>query len=589
MKFRALKNWKNPGNLEGLVFFAQLLEELLFDYSLDTYKPSAMNTSTLCVEARQLLLDIENKVIDQTNLGYVLEELVLNLKKDEVATALIDIDSKTIENKLIKEDTALAEKKTIVELIYSQIYLPVYKEKTESLLIKAVVDGSKKNRIRALARSYITSLISLGYSTRFLYPAARHFFYWGDKSITSFNDLERFFDLVSGKEYKYCAIFKAPPLFDEIKDSCEAFNIKITKALQKELKPYADNKNHIIGDDESYLVVEEIDSLDVFSARDRAEHRIEQLSTLVNLFHHKEVPTWDTNALLINLDTKRPRKVTCSQNPMQMCSDMRTPEAAIKLNSFINEFDLSEGSFKKFFRAAELHALALRSDSPENQLLNLWVALETIVPSRLGRSKAKINNVIDSIMPFLSINYIYSLTDRLVLDFQIWNRTALSKALKGIPGENDRQRIIKLLLVDNYSTAKTNLFTELGDFHLLRNRAHYFSECLCSPKKISRLLESHSDRVDWQIRRIYRTRNLIVHAGHTPMHVSVLIKNIHDYLDVVLRSIGNLASAGDRFNTNDQIFKYVEIKQLEYNQALKSGGDSIDASNVERLVIDKRI
>ena len=37
MKFRTLKNWKDPQSQEGPVFFAQLLEELLFDYSLDTY------------------------------------------------------------------------------------------------------------------------------------------------------------------------------------------------------------------------------------------------------------------------------------------------------------------------------------------------------------------------------------------------------------------------------------------------------------------------------------------------------------------------------------------------------------------------
>ena len=68
MKYRILSKWTDPVASEGLVFFAQLLEELLFDYSLDTYKPSAMNSSTLCIEARRLIRDIEDDVIDKNNL-----------------------------------------------------------------------------------------------------------------------------------------------------------------------------------------------------------------------------------------------------------------------------------------------------------------------------------------------------------------------------------------------------------------------------------------------------------------------------------------------------------------------------------------
>ena len=68
MKYRSLKKWENVDKLEGLVFFAQLLEELLFHYSLDTYKPSALNTSSLCLELRGLLIDVENDLIEQANI-----------------------------------------------------------------------------------------------------------------------------------------------------------------------------------------------------------------------------------------------------------------------------------------------------------------------------------------------------------------------------------------------------------------------------------------------------------------------------------------------------------------------------------------
>lgn len=590
MKFRTLRNWEKPEELEGVVFFSQMLDELLFPYSLDTYKPSAMNTSTLCIEARNLIKDIENELIDAANLPHVIKELALNLKKDEVALDLLDIDHKVIEDKLIQDNTSIAEKKTVLEILYSQINLLAYKERTEDFLMEAVKDGHGKDRIRALTRSYITTLIALGYSSRFLYPASRHFFHWGKHRISSFEDLKLFFGLVSGKKHEYKAIFKSAPLFDEIKESCKAFRIEIRDALEDGDIEVAKKKNFELVEDSRYLIVTGIKVMDVFSARDFAERRIEQISTLVNLFHHKEIPSWESNALLINLDTEKARIISSTQNPMLMCSDLRTPEAATKLNCFINEFKLRDrGSLQKFFRAAELHSLALRSDSPENQLLNLWVALETLAPSKLGRNKAKVNNIIDSILPFLSLNYIHSLTDWLTRDIRRFNKGLLNKTVENVEGEDDSQKLIRVLLLEEHEDKKLALLSELGDFHLLRNRVHYFSTCLSTPKKIARLLESHWTRVDWQIRRIYRTRNQIVHAGYTPRYVDVLIKNIHDYLDIVIRGIGKLASKNGKFNTNDQIFKYAEIKYQEYIKLLNSLSTKIDSSNISQLVLEKQI
>lgn len=77
MRFRNLKKWTAPDQSKELIYFAQLLEEMLFDYSLDTYKPSALNTSLLCREALYVIEDIESGVIKRPNLDHVLEELTI--------------------------------------------------------------------------------------------------------------------------------------------------------------------------------------------------------------------------------------------------------------------------------------------------------------------------------------------------------------------------------------------------------------------------------------------------------------------------------------------------------------------------------
>ncbi len=590
MKFRGLGCWRDPSSAEGLVFFAQLLEELLFAYSLDTYKPSAMNASTLCLEARSLIDDIEQELIDRSNLTHVLRELLLNIRKDEVAKSLITLDVESVASKLENTDIQIQEAAIILDIIYSQISLIKYKKKSELFLLDAVANPREKDRIRSLARTYVTTLINLGYSTRFLYPAARMYFYWNKNKIVGPESISGFFDIADGTIQNYVAVFRVNSLFLEIEDSCKVFNVEVKNQLDGEVLDQASAKSFELNNSDAFLVVKNISAMDVFSARDFAERRVERISTLSGLFHHKEVACWEASALLINVDTKKSRVVSGSQNPMLMCADSKIPNAAIKLNSFIRNFSMnSEDSFKRYNRAAELHSLALRSESPENQLLNLWVALETIVPSKLGRSKAKINNIIDSVLPFLSLVYIEALTERLTNDFRVWSRSRFYHAIDGVDGETERHKLLRLLLLPEHKARKDALFVELGDFHLLRNRAHYFSTVFSSSDKVASILEAHWLRVDWQVRRIYRTRNLVVHAGHTPAYIDILIKNVHDYLDVVLNSIGRLASDGDNINTVDEAFKYAEIRYYDYMRELKSEKVAVNTNNIDRLVLSVRI
>jgi hypothetical protein len=591
MKFRNLKKWVIDEKTEGLAFFAQLLEELLFDYSHDTYKPSAMNSSTLCLEAKDLIRDIENEIIDRANLSHVLQELMLNLRKDEVAKSLLDIELETIEPKFNNKDLPLRELAVIIDIIYSQLSILAYKEKTELFLLDALKNEREKDRIRALTRSYVTTLITIGYSTKYLYTTAGIYFH-SQATISESEDVKGFFELVSGKKQKYIAVFRASLLFEEIKNSCKNFKIEIAHSLKADLSGHVNSKNFSLKSEQIYLVVKEFDAMDVYSARDIAERRIEQLSALTSLFHHKEITTWDKIALLINLNKKSARIVTSSKNPMLMCADLTKKNAAYKLDSFIHNFSVKEeDSFQRFKRATELHALALRSDSPENQLLNLWVALETITPSKLARNKAKVNNIIDSIQPFLSINYLPTLTAKLAHDLFIWNKSAFFRAIKGINGECERDKLIKLLVLEQHQEARTRLYQDIGHFYLLRNRVHYFSEILSSTRKMAKILEAHQLRVDWQIRRIYRTRNLIVHAGHTPSYIKILIKNTHNYLDVVTDTIGQLASDGDRINTIDEAFKYIEIKYEEYYRLLKNnnGSVAIDVDNIDKYLLGDKL
>lgn len=576
MKFRDLRNWSNPASLEGLVFFAQLIEELLFDYSLDTYKPSAMNSSTLCSEALRLMRDVDAEVIDEANIKHVMKELIFTIRKDEVAKSLLSIPVDELSRELENDSIGRHDKRIIIQIIQSDLHIAKYKKRNEALLTSAVADGNQKNRIRTLARSYVTTLIAIGYDPSYLYPTARRFFFWGEGKITSADSINSFFDHFSNQDQKYVAIFAATKIFEELEAACKDFHITLSRTIPTDYEQYVSEKNFAALEGDVYLIVNEFDAKDVHSARSRAERKIEMISTLASLFHHKEIPRWREKALMINLKSKKSRVVSAPANPMLKCADLRAGEAAKKVSAFLNSYSFNEGeSYDRFIRSAELHALALRNDAPENQLLNLWVALETLVPSNTTVHKAKVNNTIDQILPMLSMRYLPTLIQRLYFDIVRWDQGALSRAIRNISGSDDKERLLKLMFLQDHAAEKRELLNSFGHFYLLRNRFHYFTDHLRSTKKIAEILETHWQRVDWQIRRIYRARNSIIHAGATPSYVDILIKNLHDYLDTVSNTTIRLASDGDKINTIDQAFKYASICYGAYIRKLKTANNNL--------------
>jgi hypothetical protein len=92
MKFAPLDNWEYSQPLEGLLFFVQRLDEMLFDYTLDSYNPPALNVPFLCIESLKTIDDIEEGVIDQNNLKHLLEELQWSLENDYASKNIIELD-----------------------------------------------------------------------------------------------------------------------------------------------------------------------------------------------------------------------------------------------------------------------------------------------------------------------------------------------------------------------------------------------------------------------------------------------------------------------------------------------------------------
>jgi hypothetical protein len=89
MKPPDLKKWELKPEIEGLLFFAQNIDELLFDYTIDTYKLPALNSRTLTIELKAAIEDLESGFLRQGAIEPITAEVADALKKDPVMTAVM--------------------------------------------------------------------------------------------------------------------------------------------------------------------------------------------------------------------------------------------------------------------------------------------------------------------------------------------------------------------------------------------------------------------------------------------------------------------------------------------------------------------
>ena len=62
-------------------------------------------------------------------------------------------------------------------------------------------------------------------------------------------------------------------------------------------------------------------------------------------------------------------------------------------------------------------------------------------------------------------------------------------------------------------------------------------------------MKKHAKRVEWQIKRIYRNRNMIVHNGEKTPYLSLLVENLHSYVDDFLLYVIHSMAEGKNINS----------------------------------------
>lgn len=577
------KHWKSEEDLDGLLYFAQLVDEMLFDYTLDSYKPLALNGRLLCIEALETIDEIQEGYVPKKNLQPVLEELKWSLKKDYAAMAIFGVKFDQYLERIKPNDFRLKEIQNTIEFLYNSFNDRKYLNQIIKCLSESIKETKKKARIESLTGAFLTELINYGYHPNHIYYQNTNFFFNSSKKdkVTGISDLDEFFGLFDFKEdQEFTVVFIGGIIFRHFRDTLNSFNIVVTKTyncFSKMEDDIAFKKSRL--QDESFIICSKVLGFDHHSARQNAEKLIGQISGLFNFFHHKEKPQILDKCVVQRNSDNYVVIIDKPARPVLKTKTEEPPNAAAKsVEETLTKLNLSRESTYRFARSIDLHSAALTSNAIENQLLDLWAALETLLPKDNESGKDRIVQICEGLVPFLQLNYASKLLEELNKDLSIWDKRkkdSLLSEMNNYGDYSDIERIGALICLDTNTEIRLKFYDALEDFPLLKNRIFRLHESLSTPELITMTLQSHSTKINWHLRRIYRTRGLVVHSGKYPSYTSILIENLHNYIDLFIKRIIDLSTS--------QIITTIEQGVFETQVALKFQLELLNRHKGEQL------
>ena len=299
MRKQILKNWAIDENLDSLLYFAQLVDEMLFDYTMDSYRPPVFNTHSLFDELIDFIANTEADYILQNNSGVIMDELLWNLKNDDIAKKVLDYKYDRIVT-FLEFEYNNDSKKRDYKKIYNECEIAInllnisYIAEIKKQLIEFVKISREKKILTDLTRKLVSELIYWGYSKQYIYHITQLFFFQ-ENEIKSSDQILEFLDTFSFETKVWEVYFKGNLEFEKLKDITLDVPFKIINyqptprtTINSEISFLKPTPNYPI-----FLIFEEIHALDPFHAMLRAEQSIFVIVNLAKYKKHNISFDWD--------------------------------------------------------------------------------------------------------------------------------------------------------------------------------------------------------------------------------------------------------------------------------------------------------
>lgn len=565
MENKNLSLWSKNKDFLGVLLFAESLEEGLNHYSYESYRMPSLNLHYLCFDILDTISSIKKKVLMDGNFLPLAEEFEFKILEDIVIKEVMeneniflrknkygdiyDLRKSEIKNKINRYKEIARYIKNACET--SDLYFDQIKELLKQNIFFGTYSYENYKNIYLLSRVFLTELINRGYNKKYLFETVNEYFFNNNDIRCIPQTLDDFFEFFTFDAFKYKVIYGISYKESKILGLLKNVEIKTPNGTQKE-KLHLQRKNDVI------ISIECI-NIDPYSALEDIKDYLNTVLSLHKISQHSCRSFRKKKGQVLKLDKNNniltSQYLSLPNNPMLRITKRSLYNGTTLLNNVKPPVS--------FLRAVSLHSCAIEGKVVSNQLLNLWTIIEILIEGKRD-NEDRINTICNCLVPVLNRSYIYSQLYQLDKDIR-QSEIDLDLFLVDMDNEtlDNIEKLAILLSVKDYKLELNHLLSELTKNPLIKYRVEYFSnEVFKDTKAIYDYLINHSNRLRWQIMRIYRNRNMIVHSGVYLPYIEVILENLHFYVDTLFQTLIEYYHIG--MTDNESIYLDIMTNEMNY-------------------------
>lgn len=542
--------------------FAQLMGEMLNPTTFESFRVYSLDTIARLTEALNLIDDVRRQRVPRAVLEPIAEELEWSFNKDAAALALAEPEIKSLIRILsAKSSFSLDDFSSHLKLI-TKLVGSTYKTTLENLILKIFDQPNQKIAIRKLAGFYCSHILNVGYSRRFILKTVNRFFFDSPVQRVGRASLSRFFKEFDGKTKKFNVhAFVSKDLGNYLGGL--GFTIKDQEDLpEAQIDTLAINDNY-----EKLPAALEI-AFEQFDPEGAMEHCYQILSAQRAISYldpygmHCE---WGDTMHVTLHRAKSGIAITKGDflTNKAIHSVPRSGHRARTISNYAREIiaNFDSSSTERLLSSIRTAALARTSQSPENRLISLWSAIEVLLSE--PRDDVRIVHYTRLIVPCIALRHtrrqVIAVYDELLIPYR-HRLNRLLKAMPSFPSSHGQKAFAELMFLPEHAGLRMELCQLLADNPLALHRVWKLHNDYIDIKSAHRTMSDHFDRVRWQVHRVYRARNQLVHSGRMPTYLESVILNLAEYYRSSIATIVNRAKRETHSSDIDQVVAEIGIR-----------------------------
>ena len=311
---------------------------------------------------------------------------------------------------------------------------------------------------------------------------------------------------------------------------------------RSQLSSLSSEEAEFYGQDSTATVASiKIKSMDKYAARVGAEKSLQSLLDIATLYKPNKWASIKHKKSLV-IDGELIKECTTPDSLPRHIRETRNALFNIESLKELISHMYDEDVFK-ITASLQYYRLALVAPTEEAMLVNLWIAMESLIQHG---GKNIIDRITKYISSSLSTSYIYLMIKSIPIELtHKWKKLETSALRNQIKIELEERGYVSRsskhmlspfdlfnIIVDKKQGHLIKSFLELiSDNPLLLYRVGFLlnGKYFKDNDSIAERIERHYKNVQWQLRRIYRARNSLMHKGACSHQIRPLVQHLQSY------------------------------------------------------------